>query len=91
MTITGGPTGGGFTLSYNGKTTQLPYSADAATVEAALRALAPGTNTNHPDAYGRVNPFNPCLPFTESRTCTDYVDDNTGAPFDDSPNWYALN
>ena len=34
-------------------------------------AEAPGTNTNHPSAYGRVNPFNPCLPYTESRTCTE--------------------
>ena len=23
----------------------------------------------HPNAYGRVNPFNPCLPDTQSRTC----------------------
>ena len=47
--------------------------------------------TNHPDAYGRVNPFNPCLPYTGSRTCTNYVNDDVGAPFDDSPNWYSLN
>ena len=45
----------------------------------------------HADSeYGRVNPFNPCLPYTLSRTCPkgqtfgeDY------APFDHSP-WYAL-
>jgi hypothetical protein len=46
---------------------------------------------HHPDAYGRINPFNPCLPFTESRTCARYVHENTGAPFDGSPNWYSLN
>ena len=48
-------------------------------------------DTNHPNAYGRVNPFNPCLPFTESRTCARYINSNTGAPFDGSPNWYSLN
>ena len=26
-------------------------------------------DTNHPNAYGRVNPFNPCLPYRKSRTC----------------------
>ena len=24
-------------------------------------------DTNHPNAYGRVNPFNPCLPYRKSR------------------------
>jgi hypothetical protein len=45
--------------------------------------------THHPDAYGRVNPFNPCLP-GRSRTCARVVNSQTGAPFDGSPNWYAL-
>jgi hypothetical protein len=46
------------------------------------------TKTNHPDAYGRVNPFNPCLPSRYSRTCARY---NVGAaPFDDSVNWFSL-
>ena len=44
----------------------------------------------HPDAYGRVNPFNPCLPATFSRTCPRYYNSETGAPFDGSPNWYSL-
>jgi hypothetical protein len=48
-------------------------------------------DTNHPTAYGRVNPFNPCLPYIKSRTCAKYVNDATGAPFDGSPNWYSLN
>jgi hypothetical protein len=47
-------------------------------------------DTWHPDAYGRVNPFNPCLPFTGSRTCAKYVNSNTGAPFDGSADWYSL-
>ena len=47
--------------------------------------------TNHPAAYGRVNPFNPCLPAIFSRTCPSHPDANTGAPFDGSPNWYSLN
>jgi hypothetical protein len=41
--------------------------------------------------YGRVNPFNPCLPDVYSRTCARYVHAGTGAPFDDSPNWRSLN
>jgi hypothetical protein len=46
----------------------------------------------HRDDYGRVNPFNPCLPVTHSRTCSRAVDfSNKWAPFDQSPNWFALN
>ena len=45
----------------------------------------------HEDAYGRVNPFNPCLPNWKSRTCPKFVDADTGAPFDGSPWWYSLN
>jgi hypothetical protein len=42
--------------------------------------------------YGRVNPFNPCLPVTHSRTCSRGVEfSNKWAPFDQSPNWFALN
>jgi hypothetical protein len=48
--------------------------------------------SHHSDAYGFVNPFNPCLPATWSRTCTRHPTLGTeGAPFDNSPNWYALN
>ena len=50
-----------------------------------------GSPEHHPSAFGRMNPFNPCLPATWSRTCPRYVDENTGAPFDGSPNWYSLN
>jgi IPT/TIG domain len=48
--------------------------------------------TWHPNAYGRVNPFNPCLPATWSRTCDLHpgLEDAT-APFDGSPDWYSLN
>jgi hypothetical protein len=53
-------------------------------------ALAAAT-INHPNAYGRVNPFNPCLPDVESRTCPLYYNSSTGAPYDDSPNWFSLN
>jgi hypothetical protein len=46
---------------------------------------------NHHTAYGRVNPFNPCLPFPDSRTCPRYQDVGGGyAPFDLSPNWVAI-
>jgi hypothetical protein len=47
-------------------------------------------DTNHPNAYGRVNPFNPCLPYRKSRTCPMAVNDGTGAPFDGSTDWYSL-
>ena len=47
---------------------------------------------NHSSAYGRVDPFNPCLPDTSSRTCKDVVSFKTPwAPFDESVNWVALN
>jgi hypothetical protein len=46
----------------------------------------------HENAYGRVNPFNPCLPVTHSRTCNRFPSfDQKWAPFDESPNWFALN
>ena len=46
---------------------------------------------HHPNDYGRVNPFNPCLPYTWSRTCTQHPSlQGAGAPFDNSPDWYAL-
>jgi hypothetical protein len=48
-------------------------------------------NSVHPDDYGRVNPFNPCLPATNSRTCTVHPGfSGSAAPFDDSPNWFSL-
>jgi hypothetical protein len=48
-------------------------------------------DVNHPDAYGRVQPFNPCLPFKDSRTCPVHAPiDGGGAPFDGSPNWLSL-
>jgi hypothetical protein len=48
--------------------------------------------TNHPDAYGRVNPFNPCLPMIQSRTCTLHPGiGGDSAPHDDSLDWASLN
>jgi hypothetical protein len=47
--------------------------------------------TLHPGTYGRVNPFNPCLPFVNSRTCDRHPGiNNGGAPFDGSTNWMSL-
>jgi hypothetical protein len=41
---------------------------------------------------GRVNPYNPCLPYVNSRTCERHpAIDNAYAPFDDSPNYLILN
>jgi hypothetical protein len=46
----------------------------------------------HQADYGRVNPFNPCLPVRHSRTCSRGVDfADKWAPFDQSPDWFALN
>ena len=46
----------------------------------------------HPDQFGRINPFNPCLPFRDSRTCPRFVeiDGTPYAPFDLSVNWVSL-
>jgi hypothetical protein len=55
-------------------------------------ALPSPPDTNHPLAYGRVNPYNPCLPAEWSRTCTLHPDlSGDAAPFDDSLNWASLN
>jgi len=45
----------------------------------------------HPAAYGRVNPFNPCLPFAWARTCPRTVEIGKDfAPFDSSTSWFSL-
>jgi hypothetical protein len=46
----------------------------------------------HETLYGQVNPFNPCLPFTDARTCPKYTSlDGAGyAPFSLAPHWLAL-
>jgi hypothetical protein len=46
---------------------------------------------NHPSDYGRVNPFNPCLPDRYSRTCPRAGNDSTGSPYDGVTDWLALN
>jgi hypothetical protein len=44
-----------------------------------------------PETYGRVNPFNPCLPHEWSRTCDRHPTlTNPWAPYDGSPNFLAL-
>ena len=46
---------------------------------------------HHEDLYGRVNPFNPCLPYVWSRTCLQHPDlSGSAAPFDGSTDWLAL-
>jgi hypothetical protein len=48
-------------------------------------------STNHPSAYGRVNPFNPCLPDAVSRTCLRHpAFSSAPAPFDGSLDWASL-
>jgi hypothetical protein len=48
---------------------------------------------HHPDAYGWVNPYNPCLPFTAARTCERHPDlEDASAPYaDGTPIWHSLN
>ena len=47
---------------------------------------------HHDAAYGRLNPFNPCLPDRRSRTCNSTVAfESPWAPFDDSVDWVSLN
>jgi hypothetical protein len=46
----------------------------------------------HQNDYGRMNPYNPCLPLTTTRTCNRFPGfEDTWAPFDQSPNWFSLN
>jgi hypothetical protein len=41
--------------------------------------------------HGRVNPYNPCLPYVDSRTCERHpAIENPYAPFDGSPNYLIL-
>ena len=45
----------------------------------------------HETDYGRVNPFNPCLPYDWSRTCPTFVEfGKEFAPFDASTNFFSL-
>jgi hypothetical protein len=45
----------------------------------------------HRTDYGRVNPFNPCLPNTGSRTCSHFVDaGNSFSPWDRATDWFSL-
>jgi hypothetical protein len=59
-----------------------------------LDAIKPNEQyMNHPNVYGQVNPFNPCLPFGDARTCPKYVefDSSEWAPYSLAPNWLGLN
>jgi hypothetical protein len=60
-------------------------------------AVSPSRGYDAPDALspsntpaaGRVNPYNPCLPFTDSRTCPTFIPfTGAWAPFDGPP-WNA--
>lgn len=52
----------------------------------------PAAGANPAPPHGRVNPFNPCLPSTGSRTCPRYIPfDSPWAPFDDSPDYLVRN
>jgi hypothetical protein len=56
-----------------------------------LEGLPEPPETHHPDRYGRVNPFNPCLPAAWSRTCLRHPKfEDAPAPFDGSLDWVSL-
>ena len=66
---------------------------DCKVPKTVLDALDPNEQIlRHDTAYGQVNPFNPCLPFADARTCPRYVSlEGAGyAPFTLAPNWLAL-
>jgi hypothetical protein len=53
---------------------------------------APTPYIHHPNLYGQVDPYSPCLPATWSRTCERHAElGKEMAPFDTSPSWYSLN
>jgi hypothetical protein len=55
-----------------------------------LKGLQPDVPV-HPNAFGQVNPFNPCLPDPDSRTCArNFTFGTMPAPFE-GPHWWALN
>ena len=64
------------------------------------RLLAAGTNVEDPrkadtprpnlPASGFVNPFNPCLPHVNSRTCRHYITGNPWAPFNGDDIYYFI-
>jgi hypothetical protein len=66
-------------------------SGPAATICIPDPSLPPAGEINHPDEYGRVNPFNPCLPYTWARSCSTKIGfEDAWAPFDGSVNWIAI-
>jgi hypothetical protein len=54
-------------------------------VECELRTIPAPDPALGPNDYGRMNPFNPCMPYSSSRTCPRYA----YAAYSDK--WYALN
>ena len=49
------------------------------------------TPDHHPNAFGRMNPFNPACRRPGRGPARATSTTSTGAPFDGSPNWYSLN
>jgi hypothetical protein len=67
---------------------------DSCKVDAELPPYKADRNKWHEDEYGRVQPFNPCLPLPESRTCPRVSEftDKAYPPFDESgmDHWWSL-
>jgi hypothetical protein len=69
----------------------VPNLQELSRIQATGRPLDPAdldVSLGNPNpGYGRVNPFNPCLPFAGSRTCPTHppIGDGAWAPFDGPP------
>ena len=72
----------------------IPNLAEISRNAASGRALDPkdlAPEAANPDpVWGRVQPFNPCMPYTGSRTCPTYHTPNEYSPFTDNDINYAV-
>ena len=73
----------------------IPNLAELSRNAASGRDLTPKDVTSDTaDAtpwYGRVNPFNPCMPYQQSRTCPTYITPNEFSPYTDDDIDYVVN
>ena len=75
----------------DGPGTDLPVPTTAAPLATHDPTQADLDLLNPPlPSYGRVQPFNPCLPYTHSRGCPTYSPKDSWAPFDGSLNYLIV-
>ena len=66
-------------------------SRNAASGRAIESSVEPPDPPNPFPARGHVNPYNPCLPFTDSRTCNDHPPlDGAWSPFGEQEKIYYV-